>query len=276
MAPRALITIIAVVAVAVLKLGSCEDYYCRSDICPEKLPNIGCACGPNPIKAKASFAPQCANKNPQRVALDNKLKSLVLREHNSRRSLVACGRVSPFPPAAKMTELTWDDELEYLAWCNTRRCTYGHDQCRSTRTFPYAGQNIAAKLFCGKLPPTPEEVIRNSIDIWYEEHKNTTLATMQKFSGSKPGCPIGHFTLMVNDFVKRLGCSFVVFDQQPKNNKTCQLHYLVCNYSYANIMNQKTYTSSPKAGRDCSALSTQFPCLCNCKDSVTKQIIQHV
>lgn len=79
-----------------------SNQYCQSDACPDRLPNVGCGC-------KAStYGPQCKDRNARNIILDDKLKTLLLEQHNTRRNLVACGDVKPHPPAAKMIELVSD------------------------------------------------------------------------------------------------------------------------------------------------------------------------
>ncbi|XP_055531206.1 antigen 5 like allergen Cul n 1-like isoform X2 [Wyeomyia smithii] len=161
------------------------DKYCRKDSCPDAERNIGCGCG---SQTKTSYGSQCAGKRPRKVTIDSRLKSLILREHNTRRNSIACGLVIPHQPAAGMPEVLWDNELQHLAWCNARRCVYGHDRCRSTSKFEWPGQNIASKTICGKAAPLkPEEVITASINVWFLEHQNTTPAMIDSFPGKVDG-----------------------------------------------------------------------------------------
>ncbi|XP_065087710.1 antigen 5 like allergen Cul n 1-like [Ochlerotatus camptorhynchus] len=250
--------IFALLAVTLHKGGASNgDKYCGKDVCPEGLRNIGCGCD------SSSYGVRCAGRNARKIKIDGKLKALVIEKHNMWRDMLACGSVKPHPPAARMTEVTWDDELEYLAECNTKRCVYGHDQCRSTSEFPFAGQNIASKLLCGRTILKPEEMIVLSVDIWFQEHKNTTPSMTDRYPGKLPGGPIGHFTVMVNDIVRRIGCSFIVYEEQGKRkNQNCHKYYLVCNYSYSNFVGEKTYTKTQEPAKECFFRSDQYSCLC--------------
>lgn len=67
---------------------------------------------------------------------------------------------------------TWDDELAYIAYFNAKTCTYGHDQCRKTVRFPYAGQNIAANMWTNKFASTMD-VIVNQTKSWFDEYQWT-------------------------------------------------------------------------------------------------------
>ncbi|XP_062550445.1 antigen 5 like allergen Cul n 1-like [Armigeres subalbatus] len=254
--------VISLVLLAVMvHLGASEsDKYCQSSACPGALPNVGCGC------KESTYGPLCDGKNAQKIDLDDKLKALILDEHNVRRNALACGTIKPHPPAAKMIELTWNDELEFLAECNTMKCVYGHDSCRSTSEYPFAGQNIASKLVCGRTPLAVEGMIVDSVDVWFQEYKNTTPAMTDSYpEGKVPGGPIGHFTQLVNDMVQCIGCSYITYEEQRENKKTCQRHYLVCNYSYSNFIGEKTYTKSQKPAVECYSRASKHSCLCSGK-----------
>lgn len=259
--------VLAILTSAALHQGgaSKEDKYCTKDACPEALSqkplrNIGCGCD------GSSYGVRCAGRNARKIKLDGQLKALVIREHNVRRDMLACGSVKPHPPAARMTEVTWDDELEFLAECNTNRCDYGHDECRSTKEFPFAGQNIASKRICGRTILKPEEMIVLSVDIWFQEHRNTTPTMTDRYPKNQPGGPIGHFTVMVNDIVRRIGCSLIVYEEPGKRkNQKCLRYYLVCNYSYSNFDGEKSYIKSREPAKECYFRSNQYPCLCDPK-----------
>ncbi|XP_039438815.1 antigen 5 like allergen Cul n 1-like [Culex pipiens pallens] len=254
------------------------DFYCRKDACPGGVANVGCQCGTG-----ASYGAGCSGKAAQKIALDQRTKDLILREHNLKRNLIACGSIEPFEPAARMAEVTWDAELEHLAWCNVRHCAYGHDHCRSTRAFHFAGQNIAQRTAChagdGKLllPPAmkPDETIRKSIGTWFQEHGNATLGMIDRFPANVTGGPIGHFTVMVNEKVRRVGCALIAYHVQRQDLGTsarrprrmvCLVHYLVCNYSHTNFLQQKTYTKSPEPVQNCSVYSAEYSCLCSSRE----------
>lgn len=76
------------------------DFYCRKDACPGGVANVGCQCGTG-----ASYGAGCSGKAAQKIALDQRTKDLILREHNLKRNLIACGSIEPFEPAARMAEV---------------------------------------------------------------------------------------------------------------------------------------------------------------------------
>ena len=65
----------------------------------------------------------------------------------------------------------WDSELAALAANNARRCVYGHDKCRNTISFPYAGQNIAMNSYSGQTF-TVNELITGFVNDWFSEFKD--------------------------------------------------------------------------------------------------------
>ncbi|KXJ70727.1 hypothetical protein RP20_CCG022650 [Aedes albopictus] len=261
-----IVALVFLLVAAVPKNTANSDKYCQSDSCPDsRLKNVGCGC------TAATYGLQCKDRNAHKTNLDDRLKTFLLDKHNTARNLLACGNVKPHPAAAKMIELNWNDELEFLADCNTMKCIYGHDPCRSTGEFPFAGQNIASKLVCGKTPLGVEQMIADSVDVWFQEHRNTTPSMTDSFpQGKVPGGPIGHFTLLVNDMVERIGCSYITYQEQQQRGKkrTCQRHYLVCNYSYSNFVGEKTYTKSRQhPAQQCYFRSSKHSCLCSSNSS---------
>lgn len=95
-----------------------------------------------------------------------------------------------------MGALKWDDELAYLAELNAMSCEIEHDKCRNTRSFAFAGQNLAMGWLLDDH--TIDWAIRNFTAEWYIEYKDAQPAIIDAFY--RPNGPaIGHFTLMVND-----------------------------------------------------------------------------
>lgn len=104
-----------------------------------------------------------------------------------------------FPPAVRMGALQWDDELAYLAELNAMSCEIEHDKCRNTRSYAFAGQNLAMGwLLSEKDGHTIDWAIRNFTGEWYIEYKDANPSIVDSFF--RPSGPaIGHFTLMTND-----------------------------------------------------------------------------
>lgn len=78
-------------------------------------------------------------------------RQLLLNLHNGYRNQVASGGLSGFLPAYRMAQVTWSDEMAWLAELNTKQCAMvrkkktvlelliifiilqAHDACRNTR-----------------------------------------------------------------------------------------------------------------------------------------------
>ncbi|XP_058055412.1 antigen 5 like allergen Cul n 1-like isoform X2 [Anopheles bellator] len=154
--------------------------YCDMNYCPRGKTNVGCSCNFN-----ESFGLRCIDKNPRLHRLSYKQRQQIVHTHNSMRNNLACGNVNRFAPAERMVALRWDDELQALAECNMKNCTYAHDQCRSTERFRYAGQNIAKRTVCGRELHF-EDVVMKSLNAWYDEFRDTTPEMLNKYPEPMP------------------------------------------------------------------------------------------
>lgn len=70
------------------------------------------------------------------------LQNNILGLHNSIRNYIAMGKTGHCESIA-MNAVQLNHEPEYLASLNALQCQMKHDQCRNTRKFPMAGQNLA-------------------------------------------------------------------------------------------------------------------------------------
>lgn len=68
----------------------------------------------------------------------------------------------------------WDNELAYLAELNARSCEYGHDTCRATNKYHWAGQNIARRGNT-KGYEKISNAIKNMISGWFDEYKDANM-----------------------------------------------------------------------------------------------------
>lgn len=65
-----------------------------------------------------------------------------------------------------------------LARYNTAQCKLAHDECRSTRRFYLAGQNLAIMI------DTANEVIAQSRpETWFSEHVNADMVEIRNHQG---------------------------------------------------------------------------------------------
>uniref|UniRef100_A0A1Q3FTQ4 Putative scp-like extracellular protein n=1 Tax=Culex tarsalis TaxID=7177 RepID=A0A1Q3FTQ4_CULTA len=235
-------------------IGLSTQQYCDPALCPILTgPHIAC-------NGLTTLSPSCGH-DAQEIYLDPSLVAIILDEHNRRRSQVATGQQSYAPgafysQAARMATLQWDRELANIAAANARRCTFGHDTCRNTYSFPYAGQNIAIST---NSRVSNGDQIKRWIDSWYAEYRSANPGYLANFPGGPVLFSIGHFTQMVSDRTDRIGCSLVSY----QSNKV-----FVCNYSFSNMLGQPIYVT----GRACSMCRTgcnaAYPGLCNTNEVV--------
>ncbi|XP_052896768.1 antigen 5 like allergen Cul n 1-like [Anopheles moucheti] len=214
--------------------------YCKTTYCRPGLTNVGC--NPPPASGGAS----CTGKSPAVVVMDSNLQTLILSEHNTRRSKFALGQLAPFLPATRMPTITWDTELANQAGNNARSCVYGHDSCRNTAMYLRSGQNIAFTMLKG-ITKTAAQLIKESINSWWSEYSGTTQSQLNSYpSGfTRPG--ISRFTQMVNDQTAKIGCAMQYWLQGQEKT-----YYFVCNYSSMNVFGTAVY----KAGKATSGCTT--------------------
>uniref|UniRef100_A0A182KFN0 Venom allergen-1 n=1 Tax=Anopheles christyi TaxID=43041 RepID=A0A182KFN0_9DIPT len=239
----------------VLSEVSAGGQYCRSELCPRGGPHVGCK------PPSTSGGPTCrGKKNARKVLLTPALQGYIMDEHNLNRSNIALGRIRPYPSAVKMPTLTWDTELAALADANARSCNYGHDRCRATDKFPYAGQNIAITQFFG-YRFTEKDLIHKFVSSWWSEYLDALPEHVRKYPSSYSGKPIGHFTQIASDRSTKVGCSMWYWKDGQMD-----VYYFVCNYSFTNIMDRSVYQSGP-AGSECKkGRNSKFPGLCNANE----------
>ncbi|XP_055610486.1 antigen 5 like allergen Cul n 1-like [Uranotaenia lowii] len=238
-------------------LGFGTDY-CRKDICPGNSTHVAC-------QAPKQFGPSCFNKKPKVIRMRKTMKKVLLQEHNRLRSLVAEGKLTGFPPASRMPTLVWDVELQHIAGCNTRLCRFEHDSCRNTNVFRYAGQNLAMRTSRGPLQiPVPvNRMLRDFVRSWFAEHKATRPAMIDAYPENYDGPDIGHFTQLVSDRTWKMGCALVRF-----NDAGSIRYYLVCNYSFINIIGQPVYRKGPSCSRCQRKCNKKYPGLCKISEKV--------
>ena len=163
-----------------LSVLQAQTDYCANSNCRNGRPNVGC----NPPASPGG--PACAGLNPEVKTFSPEEQTLILSEHNKRRSQLAQGELKPFQPAVRMPTLTWDEELAKQAGNNARSCTYQHDSCRNTPVFAWAGQNLALSQSSG-MNKTVSEVISSSIASWWSEHNVTREEQLNAYPSSYSG-----------------------------------------------------------------------------------------
>ncbi|XP_057655792.1 venom allergen 5.02-like [Diorhabda carinulata] len=176
-------------------------------------------------------------------------KHTILHLHNYYRNEIATGREKRGnqPKAADMMELTYDDDLEYLAQCSTNRCKYEHDTCRKTEKYSSVGQNIG--LHSTNADSSNRTlIIVNLVRRWYDEVTDVKREDIENFGLSDRTESIAHYTQLVWSETKQVGCGLTMNEEDNIYN-----FYLACNYGpMGNVLNGSVY----KIGNTRSQCST--------------------
>jgi len=106
---------------------------------------------------------------------------LILNEHNVLRNLLASGKVENLPMPEKMATMQWSEELEHLATLNVKQCAMIYDPCHNTLEFRNSGQNLALQNISTAVEVTDEELLKDNIDRWWEQHNNITRERVDKY-----------------------------------------------------------------------------------------------
>ncbi|KAL9693543.1 hypothetical protein quinque_012828 [Culex quinquefasciatus] len=253
-----LVTVVLLLSLA--GLSTQQTNYCDPKLCPKGGPHIAC-------NGLTILATPCGSGS-QETLLDSSLQALILDAHNKLRSKVASGQQTYaanalYPQAARMATLQWDNELAAIAASNARRCVYGHDKCRNTIAFPYAGQNIAMFSYSGQTF-TVNELITGFVNDWFSEFKDANPNYVASYPRGYTGPDIGHFTQIVSDRTNRIGCSLVKYDEDGWTNQ-----YFVCNYALTNIVGQPIYAAGNACSKCTSGCNAAYPGLCNANENVS-------
>uniref|UniRef100_A0A1Y9J0J2 Venom allergen-1 n=1 Tax=Anopheles quadriannulatus TaxID=34691 RepID=A0A1Y9J0J2_ANOQN len=228
--------------------------YCSTSYCRNGLQNVGC----NPPRFPGG--PACAGLKPVVITINSTLQTLILSEHNKRRSQLALGQLKPFLPAVCMPTLTWDGELAKQAGNNARSCRYQHDRCRNTPVYTWAGQNIALAQFSRmtNLNQQISQLISSNIASWWNEYSFTKQAQLNSYPSSNSGPAIGHFTQMASDQSNKIGCAM-----QNWVRGNWQTYYFVCNYGVTNIADRPVYKAGAVASECSTGRNPTLPGLCS-------------
>jgi len=225
--------------------GFTQDY-CDPDLCPRGKTHIGC-------RNTGKWGSTCGS-NPELKNLSNDDKQFILDMHNADREKIAGGSMKKngYEPAVNMVEIGWNDELAHIACFNAIACVFAHDDCRNTATYRYSGQNLAI-VGQSNGYKSFEEAYKDLHSQWFNENKDANMKLIRKYE-SKPGPQIGHFTQIVSDKAREVGCCISKFERNGM-----KYVYIVCNYSYTNILGQPIYIDGqPK----CQKVSKKYKSLC--------------
>ncbi|XP_073822006.1 venom allergen-1-like [Musca autumnalis] len=221
--------------------------YCDEKMCPYQGKHVAC-------ENKKMFGKACEG-DPM---LENMkpYKDMILNEHNFYRNKVASGKVNCFYPAVRMPCLVWDEGLANTAEYNVMSCVFAHDQCRSTKKFPMAGQNIYTAT-TKKLDIPVAGFIKEAIFLWYEEQFDANHSVLESYHKTTP--QTGHFTLLVSDRQTHVGCAFL--NMLLHGSPTKRMVIFTCNYSSTNIRSIPSYKPGPPASQ-CKRRHAVYEFLC--------------
>ncbi|TMW44096.1 hypothetical protein DOY81_010824, partial [Sarcophaga bullata] len=200
------------------------------------------------------FSASCPS-NAKMIPITDDLKKILVDTHNEKRNFIAGGGVAKLSPACRMATMEWDDELANLAALNVM-------QCRNTDAFKYSGQNLAWFGLTG--PADHAAKLKQSVEIWFSEVKDTKQSHIDSFPDGYSGPDIGHFTVMMADRNIRVGCAAVNY----KNDGERYLSYLVaCNYATTNMYDLPIYKSCSRAATSCTTgTNPKYPNLCSASE----------
>ncbi|KAI8120339.1 Venom allergen 3 [Lucilia cuprina] len=227
-----------------------QTNYCSPNLCRNGRKHIAC-------NNNGNFAETC--RNPRIIEITPAIRIRIVNKHNALRNQIAQG-FGEFPPAARMAGMIWNNELAKLAEYNVKQCEMRHDQCRNTKDFPYAGQNIAVSYWRG-MQKTVLQVVNNHIQSWFNEYKDCPVEVIQSYSKPDTGKAIGHFTAMIQDKATHVGCAILRYN---KNGYIQQL--MTCNYAYTNVKRAPVYEQGPTASNCTSGTHKRFPSLCSLRE----------
>uniref|UniRef100_A0A1I8NBD2 Venom allergen-1 n=1 Tax=Musca domestica TaxID=7370 RepID=A0A1I8NBD2_MUSDO len=226
-----------------------EDY-CNKDLC---WYGTHVACGHN-----GQFARTCP-KDAALVKIDQTLKDRIVADFNKKRNFIAGGGDSNHSPACRMATMEWDDELAKLAELNVKQCEMEHDDCHNTQSFPVSGQNLAWMTYFG-TPHIPS-LIDGSIQMWYDELKDSSMKYIRSYHQHEENAVIGHFTVNVADRNYRLGCAASTYTETGKDYSS---FLFACNFAFTNVLDQPIYTDCARPAKDCATgVNPKYPNLCS-------------
>lgn len=245
-----------------LGLVASQTDYCDPLLCKTDHLHIGC-------NATDDFGPACPS-NTEVIPMDDKLRDMILDLHNSLRSELANGKMEGFASAERMAVLEWNDELAKLAEYNTRTCLYSHDDCRATEQYRHAGQNIARKSKPNNITVEVTRAIQDLTNKWWQEYVDTNQTVVDSYRKVGEGVHIGHFSLMANDRITRMGCAATKY-WNPENKRNYV--YYVCNYSFTNVLGKPIYKKGKPCAKCDGKCSTKYTGLCEgIADAIDKEI----
>ncbi|XP_017133616.1 antigen 5 like allergen Cul n 1-like [Drosophila elegans] len=213
--------------------------YCQPKLCPKGQTHVACE------SYYKSLYRTCSAKETVLVNMTI-LAETILKQHNERRYLLASGKDSSLPRAARMVAMQWDEDLAAVAGFNARMCQPKHDDCRNTIKFPRSGQNIIVfnmtrqvdKELMEKLYP---KLVSIAVKTWWTESQKMSAVNMELYPcDEKKQEAYRHFAVMAIEGNSHVGCAGLRY---VVDNLT--QFKLTCNYARAPVCGQPIYRFQP-------------------------------
>jgi hypothetical protein len=132
-----------------------------------------------------------------------------------------------------------------------------HDECRDTKRFKQAGQNLGYRSSTVQEPL--DEFLRNTIDAWYSEKKDANMDMIRNCCGGDRFHLVGHFLQNVQATITHVGCALAQYTEDGK----WKTYLLACNYSKTNMLKKPVYTSGKSASACKNGRSAKYSNLCS-------------
>lgn len=263
----------------------CEKFTCKKENHPY--------CHNGTYKSDAEIiGPQ-----PEFTHLDIALKLKIVRRHNSYRNIIACSNKSllnlnkeRFPNAARMNELAWDNELEFVADKIARTCQMDMSFCPYTPTYPNAGKVMLKRAYSTSMSQI--DVVGDMLEALFLSYVNIPIKVVEEYNGSQPirktlynftnmeiwelkemGVDLRYilksfdFLQIVQEDTSKVGCSFYECGRKRGQYQ----HMFVCVYDLANKDGKMVYKVGDYGGRLCKRKSTEHCCLCDTGEGKPKE-----
>lgn len=141
-----------------------------------------------------------------------------------------------------------------------------HDNCRSTKQFKYAGQNLAYRANSEAFEPI-QSLIGKVVKDWYDEVENAAQSDIEKCCLSSSRKTIGHFTQIVTDRATEVGCAIARYTE-----KQWKTSLLACNYAFTNLIGEKVYVSGEMASECTTGVNPDYQALCSVSESINAEV----
>ncbi|XP_016989513.1 antigen 5 like allergen Cul n 1-like [Drosophila rhopaloa] len=213
--------------------------YCQSKLCPKGQTHVACE------SFYKSLHRTCAAKETTFVNMTTQAENIV-KHHNERRYLLASGKDSSLPRAARMVAMQWDEDLAAVAGFNARMCVAKHDDCRNTVKFPRSGQNIIVFNMTRRVEKQLMEILYPellsiAVKTWWSEAERMTAENMDLYPcDEKLQNAYRHFAVMAVEGNSHVGCAGLRY---VVGNLT--QFKLTCNYARAPVCGQPIYRFRP-------------------------------